>query len=164
MWPISSKSGIKNSDLEPNIFMGQFLISNCIISFHSWTVLITLKHYRSYLTRRIDWKRTFCVKFEKILVILFWKKISGDIFRAAPYRLMLVLKRDALFHWPMSSISGIKNSDLEPNIFMSQFLISNCIISFHSRTVLITLKHYCSYLTRRIDWKRTFCVKFEKKF
>jgi hypothetical protein len=46
------------------------------------------EHYREFQAR----------KTQLIDIIFATKKISVDLFRAAPYMLMLVLHKDALFH------------------------------------------------------------------
>ena len=50
---------------------------------------MNLEHYREFQARNT----------QLIDIIFAVKKISVDLFRAAPYMLMLVLHKDALFHW-----------------------------------------------------------------
>jgi hypothetical protein len=48
------------------------------------------------------------VKKEKnilIVIIFVRKKNSADLFRAAPYRLLFVLRKDAPFHFYFSAVS-----------------------------------------------------------
>ncbi len=61
----------------------------------------------------IEWKMYFCTlhrgsNIKKLLIdmILSWKKNSSDIFRVAPFKLMLGLSKDALFN--SKEISKIK--------------------------------------------------------
>ncbi len=94
------------------------------------------EHYKEIETRK-----NLLIDF-----IFVMKKNSDDLFRAAPYRLMLVLHKDALFHFHNQSSIQSKSSIVKPTNGTTIGL------SFTSKTISVSFQIFDAKLYFQIDF------------